>query len=121
VEKGDLAKGDVVALVHPCGNSQHDEDSLLTEIWYLEYMATNIELPPLDNAGNVLGEGRGTRTAALKPKLYLVNIASIVERIFVVEEMPLVKRYIQPNLNERESRRVVCVRDMNLWPYFLDF
>ena len=55
VDKGDLAKGDVVGLVHPCGNSQHDKDSLLTEIWYLEYTATNIELPPLDNAGNVFG------------------------------------------------------------------
>jgi hypothetical protein len=120
-DKEGLKKGDNVALIHPCASSEHNEDSLLTEVWYLEYTRINIMAPPMDKDGNIQGNGRGVRTSVLKPKLYLVNIQTIVEIIFVVEEMPLIKRYIRPLLKKTESMRVVFVRDMDLWPYYLDF
>ena len=103
-------------MVHVCDYSNHLEDTLLTEAWYLEYKEGVAYQPELDDiTRNVLDNM--IKVKAEFPILRVVCPTTIVERIMVIEEMPKVKKFIKRD-DPKDSKRVVYIRNMDVWPSF---
>ena len=111
-------RGDLVLLVHVCDYNTHLQDTLLTEAWYLEYKEGIAYQPELDDTTrNVLDNM--IKVKAEFPILRVVCPTTIVERIMVIEEMPKLKMFIKRD-DPKDSKRVVYIRNMDVWPSFFE-
>ena len=111
-------RGDLVLLVHVCDYNTHLQDTLLTEAWYLEYKEGIAYQPELDDTTrNVLDNM--IKVKAEFPILRVVCPTTIVERIMVIEEMPKLKKFIKRD-DPKDSKRVVYIRNMDVWPSFFE-
>jgi len=98
--------GDMQALVHAC-NFRRDnaQDSILTEVWELEYKRTK-EVSKVD--------GHPTTSRYHKAVVRCVDIASIIDRVFVVEHTPSLHEgywsHAQDDQSTRISKTVLLIR-----------
>jgi hypothetical protein len=98
----------ILCLVHM--TKQMTTESKLTEQWQLEYENKEISIPAADENGNILGEGFRLTTVQV-PTLRLVHPHYLKRRIYVVEEFPKVRSFIDPGDYDSHSDIVVYVRD----------
>jgi hypothetical protein len=82
-------------LIHCCATKiNSDEDSCLTECWYLEYKVSR----------------KAINIAEKVPHLRICEVASIADRIFVIEES-----YGIHNIKHSNSSRVIMVKKKTMW------
>jgi hypothetical protein len=112
--------GKIKLVVHPCTYSNHEKDSRLVECWELDYQSKRISVPDLTAEGNLLDRERQLKVEI--PKLVVVELETVMERIYVIEEMPGFKGYIRRDENPQQSKRVMYVRDrLAYWPHHFRF
>jgi hypothetical protein len=88
--------GSIKLVVHPCTYSNHEDNSYLVECWELDYESKRVIVPDLLTVeGNILY--RVQILVVEGPKLVVVETSLVKEHIYVVEEMPGFKGYIQKN------------------------
>jgi hypothetical protein len=79
------------------------------ECWELDYESKRLTVPDLAVEGNLLDHVQDLVVEV--PKLAVVEASLVKERIYVVEEMPAFKGYIQRDENPEQSKQVMYVRD----------
>jgi hypothetical protein len=85
-----------LCLAHLCSASDHSKDSRLTEVWEKEYERKQVRAPKRDEQGNLSNTGYSQFMADV-PLLRAVPVGSISRRIYVIEEFPQLRRFINPN------------------------
>jgi hypothetical protein len=91
----DPVDGDDRALVHACKESNHEEDSALCEVWYLEYLQKSATIA--------------------SPVVYSVPLASFDEPVLVFQEFFGIHQSIHPKQLGVSDRCVLITNRERLW------
>jgi hypothetical protein len=95
----DPVDGELNALVHTCEYSDHTQDSVLCEVWELEFEVHTI---------------RGTTEAY--PTLRAVPVSSFDEPVLVLQEMPGLLESVDPIANPYYKRCILVKNRERHWP-----
>jgi hypothetical protein len=98
----DPVDGGIRALVHTCEVSDHTEDSVLIQIWHLEY-------------NNSRSSGRSKQRST--PVIRSVDVSTLDKPILVVEEMPGLHEWIEfdPKKCNFHNRCLVLMPRLTYW------
>ncbi len=120
----DPVNQDLRILVHSCKrHDNNDEDSLLCQVWYLEYKRLVVEKrDDIENDTTSLQTGRNQRKRRLNasfdiaiPAVYDVTVDAIVDQVFVVQEHPGIHEFLSPTNLEITSRCIAIKKRQECW------
>lgn len=114
----DPIEGDVRALVHSCEYSDHVDDSILCEVWNLEYECVKVYDHGVgDNVTDQFFQNPQRRKDRMFPIIYAVSVETFEEPQFVAQEYPGIFESVDPNEKQNFN---CCLLVSNREQYWAD-